>query len=341
MVSYSDVLAHNDNLKHHSPNLVALFVGATSGIGLATLRVLATQLVRPTIYIVGRSQAKFAAELSQLKRQNSTADFVFIESEIALLENVNRVCVHLAKHELRLDLLYLSPGYLGFGGPHLTGEGLDTCFALSLYSRMLFVQGLLPLLLAAPQPRVLSVLAGGHERALYTVNGDLGLRNRQNYTAPRAVDQVTTLHTLAFVHLASRYPKIAFLHTYPGWVATNFLSSLLGTLGVGGRLLDKIVQPLYRLVAIDVEESGQWHAYYATSRRYPSRRMIESAQLDVENAAQSHSAYSGVYLVLADGETCTSKGLLKRLEVDSWPDRSWKYLEGIFEEVLNTEKTVS
>ena len=338
MVPYSQVLAHNANLKHATPGLVGVFVGATSGIGLATLRTLVTQLARPRIYVVGRSRTKFAAELAQLRLDNPQAEITFVESEIALLRNVDHVCLHISRQESRLDLLFLSAGFLAFGGPHHTEEGLDTCFALSLYTRMRFVQRLLPLLHAAPKPRVLSVLAGGHERPLYLEDGDLGLRACQGraYTAARAVDQATTLHTLAFAHLASQHPHIAFLHAYPGWVATGFLSNLIGTLGRSGQVLAWAVEPLWRIIAISVQESGQWQAFHATSERYPSREMIQNGRFDVENVAQSHAAHSGMYLVLADGQTGTARDVLGPLEEMGWPEKVWTFLDQIFEEVIGT-----
>lgn len=118
MVTLSHVMAHNVALKQRGPGDVGLFVGATSGIGLATLNVLIANLNAPRCYIVGRSEAKFASQLARLRQLNPSAIITFIETEIALLRNVDAVCAQLARWESQLDLLYMSPGYLAFGGPH-------------------------------------------------------------------------------------------------------------------------------------------------------------------------------------------------------------------------------
>src|ERR1700721_2032313 len=56
-----------------------------------------------------------------------------------------------------------------------TSEGLDTLMALRYYSRMRLLHNFLPLLLRSPSPRVVSILAAGHEGKLYP--SDLSLRS--------------------------------------------------------------------------------------------------------------------------------------------------------------------
>lgn len=352
MVALSDVVAHNNCLKQRPSGLIALFVGATSGIGLSTLRNLAKRLPHSRLYVVGRSKERFASELSRLERLNDCTEIIFIEAEIALIKNTNKIVKFLSNRESKLDLLYMSPGYLAFGGPHCmlrnqrrrsssanfpeedTDEGLDICMSLSYYTRIHLVQGLTRLLLSSSNPRVLSVLAGGHEKNLFTTDGDLGLRNPGNYNAIRAVDQLTTLHSLAFAHLASLNPKISFLHVHPGWVATGFLSNLLGSGGMTGRLLERVISPLYRLIAITVEESGTWQAFHATSDMYPSRELIRTARFDVNSCAVCHTMHSGFYLVGPNGDTASANSFLAHLLDDGWANKVWEYTENVFQEVL-------
>lgn len=216
-----------------------------------------------------------------------------------------------------------------------TDEGLDLCTSLSYYTRMHLVQRLTTLMLSSPNPRVLSVLAGGHEKSLFTTDYDLGLRDPSNYNALRVVDQLTTLHSLAFAHLASLYPKISFLHVHPGWVATGFLSNLLGSGGITGKLLGRVVSPLYRLIATTVEESGARQAFHATSAMYPSREYIRTARNDVNNSAVCHAMYSGFYLVGQDGSTAGANKFLNGLLADGWAGEVWKHTENVFQEVLS------
>lgn len=315
---------------------VALFIGATSGIGLATLQALCKGSEECSIYVVGRSRARFESERSRLQRSNAKANISFIEAEVTLLSQVDKVCKMVASVESRLDLLFMSPGYLGVGGPHYSSEGTDTCLALSVYCRMRFVQRMLPQLQAARRPRVVSVLAGGHERILFARDGDLGLTrdNGRNYNALRAVDQATTLHTLAFIHLASQNPHIAFLHTHPGWVSTSFLANLLTSMGAWARPLAYIVLLLWRVFALSVEESGRRHADFCNSATFPSRESIKAASFDSGACATCHTSCSGLYLVLPDGRTSTNRRVLAELEKDGWPEQVWDFLEKTFAEAL-------
>jgi NAD(P)-dependent dehydrogenase (short-subunit alcohol dehydrogenase family) len=104
------------------PGFVAVFVGATRGIGLATLKALTQTLERPRFYVIGRSQAKFEPELTALRECNADAEIRFVEGKISLLHEVDDVCNRILQIEPHLDLLYMSPGSLAFGGPHCKSE---------------------------------------------------------------------------------------------------------------------------------------------------------------------------------------------------------------------------
>jgi short-subunit dehydrogenase len=118
MVSIKEVRASNDSFKSSpkSTNLTAVFVGATSGIGYSTLRQLAIHVSSPKIYIVGRSLSRFTPQLEELKSLNPRATFEFIEAEVSLLKDVERVCEQLKSTETKLDLLFLSTGFLSLAG---------------------------------------------------------------------------------------------------------------------------------------------------------------------------------------------------------------------------------
>ncbi|KAK2688892.1 uncharacterized protein FRV6_16185 [Fusarium oxysporum] len=321
---------------HPAPqSFVAVFVGATRGIGLATLKALSRTLPNPRFYIIGRSKARFAGELALLNEYNPNAAIQFVEAEVSLIKGIDGVCERIMNLEKHVDLLFMSPGSLAFGGPHYTEEKLDLCFSLSFYIRIRLIERLLPMLMQAPHPRVLSVLAGGHEGPLFTNDGDIGLRKKGSYTAPRAVNQVTTLHSLVFMYLASHYPKLSWLHVHPGWVATTFLSDLLQSAGIVGVLAGKIALPVYRFIAISEEECGRRQAEYALSGRYPSREMICSAVVDVTDQAACYGSCSGFYRVLSDGSTATDGKVLGPMEREGWPLKVFEHTQEVFGEILS------
>jgi short-subunit dehydrogenase len=117
MVALDTVRASNATLKSGPPGLVALFVGATRGIGAATVRQMIKNLKSPIFYVVGRSESFFSRQLSELKKLNPDASVTFLEAEISLIKNVDWISKQFSEKETRLDLLFMSPGFLPVGGP--------------------------------------------------------------------------------------------------------------------------------------------------------------------------------------------------------------------------------
>jgi hypothetical protein len=221
-----------------------------------------------------------------------------------------------------------------------TSEGLDKCLALSVFCRMRFCQQLTALLEAAQSPRVVSVLAGGHEAPLFTQDNDLALSHQggKNYTTLRVVDQATTLNTMALVDFAARHPKISLLHTHPGLVSTGFLERLLESCGAWVSLISSAVLFLYRRIAMSAEASGEQQAGFCMSPKFPSRRAIMCGTVLENDVAASHVNHSGLYLVQPDGSTCTSRTVLGSLEADGWPARVRDFISGKFDDALLVAK---
>ena len=117
MVAISAIRKANDALISRDPGLVSVFVGATQGIGAGTLTALVKHLNAPKVYLLGRSKARCASQLAQLRNLNPKASIIFIETEVSLLKNVDAACKTISARESSLDLLYMSPGGLAFGGP--------------------------------------------------------------------------------------------------------------------------------------------------------------------------------------------------------------------------------
>jgi NADP-dependent 3-hydroxy acid dehydrogenase YdfG len=115
MVNIKNIRVSNAAFKSSKSSVVAVFVGATSGIGLATAKQLAGAAVDPTLYILGRSKAAAAPLLDDLTRINPRAKINFIETEISLIKNVDKVCDEIISKEKKVDLLFMSPGGVTFG----------------------------------------------------------------------------------------------------------------------------------------------------------------------------------------------------------------------------------
>lgn len=112
MVNLKLVRESNAALRSTVSGQVALFVGATSGIALATLTEYTRRSNRPKVYIVGRSDAKLSNIIGDLKQINPQGSYVPIKSEISLLKNVDTACEEYKRKEKSLDLLLMAPGYI-------------------------------------------------------------------------------------------------------------------------------------------------------------------------------------------------------------------------------------
>lgn len=106
-ISFSDSASNND--------IVAVFVGATSGIGLATLKAFVAAAKSAEVYIIGRSLEKFSPQLKDLQQSNLSTNVNFIKAEISLIKEVDRVCQEILSKEEKVDILWLSSGVLKFG----------------------------------------------------------------------------------------------------------------------------------------------------------------------------------------------------------------------------------
>ena len=115
MVTLAFVHASNTNLPSLGPHQIALFVGATSGIGLATLTAFARYADRPRVYIVGRNEARLSEIVADLHVVNPAGTYFPILSEISLFRFVDAACEVFQREEKKLDLLVMSPGQLKLG----------------------------------------------------------------------------------------------------------------------------------------------------------------------------------------------------------------------------------
>ena len=118
MVELSAVKASNESLKSSksTSDPIALFVGATSGVGESTVKELARYTTKPTVFLVGRNEIAAARIIEELKTINPNGQFSFIKSDVSLIKNVDTVCDQMKSKTDRLDILFMSQGYQTFAG---------------------------------------------------------------------------------------------------------------------------------------------------------------------------------------------------------------------------------
>lgn len=326
MVAIGAVRKSNAQIAKLPEGLVALFLGATSGIGRSALVQFAKYAVRPRIYIVARRASATTALLDELHKTNQGAICTVIEKDVSLIRETNDVVEFVKARESRLDLLMKTVGYVGFSGRQETAEGLDAALTTRYYSRLRTVQGLLPLLNAAASPRVVSILAGGKEGAMD--EKDLELRQPGNYSFISASMHSATMLTLSYEHLARENPRISFVHAFPGWVATPVFSR--GSQGLTRLLMISIIQPLTNLLAMSADEAGARAVFYLTSDRYSVGENTVPLVPLTEGMEKSPKTPGGVFLSNEKSESVDNEKVLSDFRARGVDGQVWTHTMEVF-----------
>ncbi|KAL3456030.1 hypothetical protein BJX64DRAFT_52771 [Aspergillus heterothallicus] len=342
MVSLSTIRTSNASLRKSLPSPTALFVGGTSGIGATTLRALARHTESPTAYIIGRSEARAKPFLSELAGINSRGRFHFIEADVALVRNVDRACEEVLRREegqgRRLNFLFMTPGGISLGGRDETIERLDSLFALRYYSRMRFIQNLLPLLESKSSPsvgpsRVISIYGGGFEFPINTSDLDL----KHSFSLLNAYKHSITMATLSMEHLATLHPDVSFIHAYPGLVGTNIYSNSFPA--PIAALYNYAVWPLMWPFSVGVQECGERHLFHLTSGLYPARQDGSTSTAGGEGGNVAGVAKgvdgkigSGAYLLNWKGDVRGSAKILEQYRKDGTRELVWRHTEELLEQ---------
>ncbi|KAI1117270.1 hypothetical protein F5Y14DRAFT_403779 [Nemania sp. NC0429] len=295
MVSYGEIQASNARISDATAPQVAVFVGATSGIGNITVKALVATGASVRIYLVGRKSSKerIGTFIKELHAINPNAEVIWTEGEVALLAETKRVCETIQEKESQVDLLFLSAGYAPFDGRSETTEGLDIAQSLEYYSRILFIQALLPQLKQSKAPRVISVLGGGQERTNIDVD-DLELKKPGSLHGARAQILYTAMNTVALEKLATDNPSVTFLHSYPGWVNTGNVRRGIDMSSPWGIFVSIFLGPLIGLVGSGDEEAGQRFLFQCTSAAFGGRGVPWAGKPGVNSLEKQAN---GLYLV--------------------------------------------
>ncbi|KAG6916247.1 hypothetical protein DXG01_007744 [Tephrocybe rancida] len=267
MVALNDAKAVNATF---SPSYVptAIFIGGTSGIGQA----MALHLARTTkgacnIVLIGRNRPAAESTLASFPSPpaGSKVTREFMECDARLMKNVHSTIEGLRERFTKVNFIVLTTGFLRMtGGRVETAEGIDEKLALMYYARWAFVNGLAGLLEKAKdsgeEAKVMSVAAGGSPLAEPADLDDLGMVKR--YSGIKSMKVAPTYNDLMFEKFSSIYPKITFIHSFPGVV----LTPLFFTTSFPFTLLNPLIYALLWPFAISAETCAEymWCALHST-----------------------------------------------------------------------------
>ena len=129
MVSLDDVQSSNARIASTlPPGLVAVFVGATNGIGETSLKQFAKHARQPRVYFVGRSQEAGDRIAAECKTLNAEGEYIFIKADTSLIRSVDDICRDIKSKERTVNLLFLTMGTLiaGVGMSAIPPEYFDS-----------------------------------------------------------------------------------------------------------------------------------------------------------------------------------------------------------------------
>jgi NADP-dependent 3-hydroxy acid dehydrogenase YdfG len=115
MVSLKEVVASNAQIPSALPKrLVAVFAGATSGIGEVTLKTLVKYSTEPRIYLFARNPALAARAIAECRQINPSGDYIFVKVDLSLVRETDIACEYVKSREKLVNLLFLSAGEIKF-----------------------------------------------------------------------------------------------------------------------------------------------------------------------------------------------------------------------------------
>jgi len=324
MVAIQAIRESNKRIAELPDGLVALFLGATSGIGKSAMIQFATHTVRPRIYFVARRPSAATGLIEELRNKNPEGKYTVIEKDVSLICETFDVVKFVKSRETTLDLLFESVGFNSLSGRHDTAEGLEPSMTTRYYSRLLAAQGMLPLLNAAAHPRVVSILAGGQEGKMN--EDDLDLRKPGNFSIFTSAVHSATMLTLSYERLARENPRISFVHAFPGIVATPLFSR--GSSGLLRLVMVWIVQPLMNIFATSAEDAGARALFYSTSDRYS----VSDGRVPlIEDMEKSPKSFGGVFLINEKSESVDNEKVLADLRARGVDEKVWKHTMDVFD----------
>jgi NAD(P)-dependent dehydrogenase (short-subunit alcohol dehydrogenase family) len=326
-VSLAQVRSHNSTLKSLAPGLVAIFVGGTSGISHYTAREFARNTTSPHIYLIGRNESEAARITQELQSINSGSKVEFVKKDVSLLREVDEACKFIKEKEKKVNLLFMTIGALTFKGRDETQEGLDRKFALHYYSRMRFIQNLIPELTAAAKdsdPKAnLSRVVSVYDPFIGKKGGlnfaDLSLKN--SFSLGACANHASAMQNFALERFARLYPATSFIHEQPGGVET----------GLAKKAIWKPIYFLARPWLVERFESGERHLFEATAPRYAPRARAEGVE-DVALGADDVKG-SGFYQLSWNGADSGSSKNEVAMRADGAEKKIWEHTEEVFKKV--------
>ena len=202
----------------------AVVTGATSGVGLAAARELASLGARLTLVV--RNRRKGNAVVRELQSETGNKDIALEIADMGVMKDVHTLADRLLAAGEPVDILVNNAGAL-FNPRQQTPEGLEKSFALLLMGPYILTERLQPLLAKSGDARVVNVSSGG----MYSqkIHVDDLQSSRGSYSGSVAYARAKRGLMILTEEWAERWRKdgITVNAMHPGWADTPGVETAL------------------------------------------------------------------------------------------------------------------
>lgn len=263
-----------------------VITGPTSGLGLATVRQLAQ--LGANLVLIARNAEKCSQVIEELKPLCSGKSPIFIQADMANLEQVRKACEEIATRCIKIDVLIHNAGAL-LNTREVSAQGIEQTIACHVVGPFLMTSLLCPQLHGG---RVITVSSGG----MYSV----GLpRAEVQQTLQMPIEKYNGTKQYAIAKRAQvtlnelwakQCPEIEFVSMHPGWADTPGVQDSIP-------LFRKLTAPILRTSAEGADtivwlaciqplpaESG---TFWSDREVRPTHKTPQSKKLDTQSNRQA------------------------------------------------------
>lgn len=237
----------------------ALVTGANSGIGYQA----ALELARHGAHVLlgCRNYAKGQAALDRLRREAPGAAAELVELDMASLSSIRAFAGDFAARGIALDLLINNAGVMALPKRELTADGFERQFGTNHLGHFALTGLLMPQLLAAPAPRVVTVASLAHRNGKIDFDN---LQSERNYKPWDAYGE-SKLANILFANELNRrvvaaQSRLVSIPVHPGVSRTSIVDNGPGSSGLKAVVL-KVLAP----VIMQPDAAGALPTLYAAT----------------------------------------------------------------------------
>lgn len=234
---------------------VCLITGATSGIGRAAAEVIAA--CGPTLYLVGRDQARTAAAADEIASATGNDKIEVLIGDLAVQHDVHRVAGEFLATRRPLHLLFNNAGVVMLKREE-TVDGFEMTFAVNHLAYFLLTNLLLDRLRESAPARIVNTASGAHAYSGGRLDFD-DLQSRKSYASMKVYAKSKLANILFTRELARRLEGsgVTVNCFHPGFVGSN--------LAVNNGAIARVVMRALRPFARSNDKGAETGIYLCTS----------------------------------------------------------------------------